>query len=187
MRGSSTGLLAVLIVACATTAYPKVGGGQAVPGRLPQTGLLPELPDIRVAQLATCARSGERAPFHGEVLKSTGRQGPHHVLIKNSGSLDAVVQFRQRTVQIQIYLSSGQSIATTSFPSGEYELEFMFGQNWSRSCNQFLINSYAQKFPEIQNFPSITGQYMQAEYIITPVPSGNIRPEGISIDSFSRP
>lgn len=142
--------------------------------------------DGRQARSRWCSEHSLRPPFNNEIL-SRRSSGPNQVTVRNLGTSDAVAQFRgaDGAVAMSIFVAASSAAVVNDFPDGRYRLEFASGHAWSRTCNLFVQDMAAQRFPDFDDFLSTTTMYRIAEYTITPVPDGNVRPVSMEVDTFA--
>jgi hypothetical protein len=142
--------------------------------------------DGRQAKSRWCSEHSQAPPSNNEIL-SRRFSGPNRVTVQNLGSSDAVAQFRHTdgAIAISFFVAANSTAVVSNFPDGRYRLEFATGREWSRSCNLFIQGMAAQRFPDFDDFASTTTTYRVAEYTITPVPDGNVRPVSIDMDAFA--
>ena len=147
-----------------------------------------------VARRGYCVFADGSRVKNNEFLRRSGL-GPHQITIRNLGTTPAVAVMRALTGQVSValYVDAQSTGFIPNFPSGTYRLEFSSGRIWSRKCGQFFDDRRNQRFPEYDQFTAERTEdasgtyehYRQAEYTITPVPNGNVRPIGLSDNEFS--
>jgi len=147
-----------------------------------------------VARRGYCVFADGPRARNNELLRRSGF-GPHQITINNLSATPAVAVMRSVAgkVTVAIYVGAQSSGSITNFPSGTYRLEFSFGKTWSRKCGQFLDDRRNQRFPDYDVFTTersedasgIYEHFRQAEYTISPVTNGNVRPIGMPDDEFS--
>jgi len=86
---------------------------------------------------------------------------------------------------MSFFVAANSAAAVSDFPDGSYRLEFATGRGWSRPCNLFVQDMVAQQFPDFDDFTSTQLKYRVAEYTITPVVNGNVRPVSMDVDAFA--
>jgi hypothetical protein len=141
--------------------------------------------DGQQAKSIWCSQNIQNSPMNNEVFKRTS-SGPNQVTIRNLGTSDAVAQFRNvdGMIALSLFVAANSAASVNDFPDGNFRLEFATGHEWSRPCNLFTQNMAVQRFPDFDAFISSRSEYQVANYTITPVVNGNIRPLPMDVDAF---
>lgn len=147
---------------------------------------------------ATC----KSPPGNGEILiDRRGSTSEGHVLeIKNGSRGDAIIKLRDASTSQTVasfFVSRGNSASLTEIPDGIYAVQYAMGDKLTEDCRTFVDDgtATASEFPgtdelatryqeELGGTTVIRGKLT---YTLYSVPYGNVRPAGISMDSFNEP
>lgn len=143
--------------------------------------------DLAGARAIVCDVAGSGRPTSGEVLSQRAR-GSHRLSV-TAGLEDALVKLRSRgETALAFYVRAGETGVVESVPDGSFDVMFASGEDFSRSCLEFMTNMTVVSDPNPQVFEVTQDGYYQysseASYTLTRTAAGNMRPASQTVESF---
>lgn len=143
------------------------------------------------ARRVICSDVPASRPYSGEVLKQT-RWGSHQLTV-NAGADDVLVKLRDGSgTVLAFFVNKGQVGVVSNVPEGSYQVMFATGEQFSRSCLEFMSNMEVTSDPNPVDFlTTVQSDGYQTytnsvamQYTLTRVAHGNFRPTTVDDSSF---
>jgi hypothetical protein len=100
------------------------------------------------AYLNFCYQNAGQSPISGEVLIWNGPSGLGELKVSNQTDAEALVRLRQTNggARYVMYVGPRSSELLTKIGEGIYEVQIMYGSDYSRTCEMFIKDTFVEVF-----------------------------------------